>query len=307
MSLTVGVDIGGTKVLGGVVDGSGTVLASCRRDSPAGNAAALLDTIIEVVSELAAAYDVQAVGVGAAGLVDAARSTVLFAANVAWRDEPLRRTLEEALALPVVIENDANAAAWAEFRHGAARDAEDSAVMLTVGTGIGGGIILRGQLFRGAGGLAGEPGHMVAVRGGLLCGCGRRGCLDRYASGGALVRFAREGAAVRQSALSGAQVLSGRIVAEAARAGDAVAVAAFADVAHWLAQGVADIVQLLDPQVVVIGGGVAESGELLMAPLRTAYGEALRSRAMFAATELRLAALGCEAGLVGAADLAHLN
>ena len=307
VSLTIGVDIGATKVLGGIVDPAGKVLETSRRPTPADDAAATRDVIIEVVRKLAASREVEAVGIGAVGLVDAARSAVLFAANLAWRDEPLQRDVQAAVGLPVVVENDANAAAWAEFRYGAARDASDSAVMVTVGTGIGGGIVLNGRLLRGARGIAAEPGHMTAVPGGRQCGCGRSGCLDRYASGSALVRFAREGAAASPSSLSGVAELTGAMVAEAAQAGDAVAVDAFSKIAYWLALGAADIVQLLDPQVVVIGGGVAETGDLLMAPLLTTYNEALASRGTLSVPEIRRAELGNEAGLIGAADLARLR
>jgi glucokinase len=305
VSLTIGVDIGGTKVLGGVVDPSGKVLETARRSTPARDVAATRDVIVEVVRELASRHEVEAVGIGAAGWIDAARSTVLFAPNLAWRNEPLQAYVQGAVDVPVVVENDANAAAWAEFRYGAAEDADDSMVMFTVGTGIGGGIVLGGRLLRGAHGMAAENGHMLAVPEGHLCGCGRLGCLEQYASGNALVRFAREGALANPSSLSGVQELTGPMVTEAALAGDAVAVEAFGQVAYWLAQGVADIVQLLDPQVVVIGGGVVETGDLLMKPLRTAYNEALTNRGKLPTADVRPAEMGNEAGLIGAADLAR--
>lgn len=307
MSLTIGVDVGATKVLGGIVDPAGKVLEICRRPTPADDAAATRDVIIEVVRELSAGREVEAVGIGAVGLVDAARSAVLFAANLAWRDEPLQRDVQVAVGVPVVVENDANAAAWAEFRYGAARDASDSAVMVTVGSGIGGGIVLNGRLLRGARGIAAEPGHMLAWPGGRRCGCGRLGCLDQYASGSALVRFAREGAAASPSSLSGVAELTGAMVTEAAQAGDGVAVEAFSKIAYWLGLGAADIVQLLDPQVVVVGGGVVEAGDLLMAPLLATYNEALASRGTLSVPEIRPAEMGNEAGLIGAADLARLR
>lgn len=307
MSLTIGVDIGGTKVLGGVVDPSGKVLETSRRSTPARDVAATRDVIVEVVRELASRHEVEAVGIGAAGWIDAARSTVLFAPNLAWRNEPLQAYVQAAVDVPVVVENDANAAAWAEFRYGAAEDADDSMVMFTVGTGIGGGIVLGGRLLRGAHGMAAENGHMLAVPEGHLCGCGRLGCLEQYASGNALVRFAREGALANPSSLSGVEELTGPMVTEAALAGDAVAVDAFGQVAYWLAQGVADIVQLLDPQVVVIGGGVVETGDLLMKPLRAAYNEALTNRGKLPTADVRPAEMGNEAGLIGAADLARIR
>lgn len=196
MTLTIGVDVGGTKVAGGVVDDTGKVLVQARRDTPADNVAKTRDVIIEVVTELAAGREIYAVGIGAAGWIDVSRSTVLFAPNLAWRDEPLREYVSVATGLPVIVENDGNVAAWAEFRYGAARQADDSMVMFTIGTGVGGGIVLGGELVRGANGIAAELGHMLTVPDGHQCGCGRLGCIEQYASGSALVRFAR--AAARQ-------------------------------------------------------------------------------------------------------------
>ena len=313
MSLTIGVDIGGTKVLGGVVDPSGTVVETSRRSTPANDVAATRDTIIEVVRELAGKHQVEAVGIGAAGWIDASRSTVLFAPNLAWRNEPLREYVSSAVGIPVVVENDANAAAWAEFRYGAAEDADDSMVMFTVGTGIGGGIVLGGQILRGAHGMAAESGHMLAVPEGHLCGCGRMGCLEQYASGNALVRFAREGALTSPEAAKlllekaggGVGAITGVMVTEAAQEGDAVAVDAFEQIAYWLAQGCADIAQLLDPQVIVIGGGVIEAGDLLMGPLRREYLNALTQRGKLPVADVRHAEMGNKAGVIGAADLAR--
>ncbi len=310
VSLTIGVDIGGTKVLGGVVDEKGTVLETSRRPTPANDVAATRDVIVEVVQELVAKHDVEAVGIGAAGWIDASRSTVLFAPNLAWRNEPLREYVSAAVSVPVVVENDANVAAWAEFKYGAAEHADDSMVMFTVGTGIGGGIVLGGQLLRGAHGMAAEIGHMLAVPEGHLCGCGRLGCIEQYASGNALVRFAKQGALTAPSALleaagGTADAIDGPMVTTAAKQGDPVAVEAFSQVGYWLAQGVADIVQLLDPQVIVIGGGVIEAGDLLMQPLRAAYAEALTNRGKLPVAELKPAEMGNEAGLIGAADLAR--
>lgn len=313
MTLTIGVDIGGTKVAGGVVDPDGRVLARTRRETPANDVAKTRDLIVEVVAELAAAHPVEAVGIGAAGWIDAARSTVLFAPNIAWRDEPLRDYVGAAVGLPVIVENDANVAAWAEFRHGAARHADDSMIMFTVGTGIGGGIVLGGELVRGAHGIAAELGHMLAVPNGHLCGCGRYGCIEQYASGHALVRIARSGArqepdrAERLLALAGgdAELITGPMVTAAAQAGDPVSRDAFAQIGHWLGVGMADLVQILDPQVLVVGGGVVEAGELLLGPARRSYVEALAQRGRLPVAEVRPAELGNAAGVVGAADLAR--
>src|SRR5829696_5799904 len=190
MTYTIGVDVGGTKIAGGLVDENGAIRARTRRETPSTDRAAILADIVHVVSELRSGVEVQSVGVGVAGFVDAGRSTVLFAPNVAWRDVPLQRELAAGTGLPVVVENDGNAAAWGEFRFGAAADVDDM-VCVTVGTGIGGGIVLDGILFRGAHGIAAELGHMRMVPGGHLCGCGNRGCVEQYASGRALEREAR--------------------------------------------------------------------------------------------------------------------
>jgi glucokinase len=313
VTLTIGVDVGGTKVAGGVVDETGEVLAMTRRDTPAEDVGKTRDVIVEVVTELTAGRDIEAVGIGAAGWIDASRSIVLFAPNIAWRDEPLRDYVSSAVDLPVIVENDANVAAWAEFRYGAARAAEDSMVMFTIGTGVGGGIVLGGELLRGAHGIAAELGHMLAVPGGHQCGCGRLGCIEQYASGSALVRFARSGArqepdrATRLLELSGGDpdAVTGRMVTAAAQDGDAVSAAAFAQLGRWLGMSLADMAQILDPQVLVVGGGVIDAGELLLGPTNRSYIEALAQRGRLPVAPIRPAEMGNTAGVVGAADLAR--
>ncbi|MEU4427014.1 ROK family glucokinase [Actinoplanes sp. NPDC024001] len=314
MTLTIGIDVGGTKVAGGVVDERGNVLASNRRPTPAEDPAGTRDTIVEVAAELAAQYpDATAIGIGAAAWIDAAGSTVLFAPNLAWRDEPLQAYVSKAVGLPTVLDNDANVAAWAEFRFGVARHADDSMVMITVGTGIGGGIVLNGKLWRGANGIAAELGHIQSVPDGHPCGCGRLGCLEQYASGNALVRFGRAGArqeperAAKLLELAGGDALAitGRQITEAARAGDGVAMDAFAQVGYWLGVALADLAQSLDPQILVIGGGVIDAGPLLMGPAERTYRDQLAQRNRFPVAEVRAAQMGNVAGVVGAADLAR--
>ncbi|GAB1645948.1 ROK family glucokinase [Krasilnikovia sp. MM14-A1259] len=314
MTLTIGIDVGGTKVAGGVVDEQGNVLAQVRRSTPAKDQAGTRDTIVEVAAELAAAYpSAMAIGIGAAAWIDATGSTVLFAPNLAWHDEPLRDYVAKAVGLPTVLENDANVAAWAEFRFGAARQAEDSMVMITVGTGIGGGVVLNGGLWRGANGIAGELGHIQSVPDGHPCGCGRLGCIEQYASGNALVRFARAGALREPERAAGLLVqaggdpnkISGSMVTEAARAGDEVARDAFAQVGYWLGVALADLAQIFDPQVLVVGGGVVESGDLLLLPTERAYRDQLAQRRRFPVADLKPAEAGNAAGVVGAADLAR--
>lgn len=314
MSLTVGVDVGGTKVAAGVVDEDGVVLVRRRRSSAAQQTGATEQVIAELVSELAQAYPVVAVGVGAPGLVDETRSVVRFAPNLAWHDLPLGAQLAELTGLPVVVENDANAAAWAEYRFGAARG-RDEVVVVTVGTGIGGGLVLGGTLRRGRFGLAGEIGHLVLESGGRLCACGRRGCWEQYASGNALLREARTRAAEDRA---GAQLLlslgdgtpegvSGKHISLAAEGGDPVALAAFSEIGQWLGRGMAELAAVLDPGCFVIGGGVSEAGELLLGPARDAYRTYLVGAGIRPFPEIVAAELGNEAGLVGAADLARVS
>lgn len=312
-ALTIGVDVGGTKVLGGVVDIDGHVLAQARRETPADDVGKTLDFIVEVVRELASAHEVAAVGIGAAGWIDESRSRVLFAPNLAWRDEPLRDRVARRVDLPVVVENDGNAAAWAEFRFGAARDAAESMALITVGTGIGGGLVLGGELLRGAHGMAAELGHVRVVPGGHRCGCGRQGCLEQYASGTALVRYARDQAeadpesAVRLLELADGAVdaVNGPLVTRAAREGDPASRAAFAEIGRWLGSGLADLIQLLDPEVLVVGGGVIEAGELLLAPARASLVDELAARGSLPVASVEPARMGNTAGVVGAADLAR--
>jgi glucokinase len=314
VTLTIGVDVGGTKVAGGVVDEHGNIVASNRRDTPAADQAGTRDTIVEVAAELARQYpEAIAIGIGAAAWIDAAGSTVLFAPNLAWRDEPLRDYVTKAVGLPTVLENDANVAAWAEFRFGAGRDADDSMVMITVGTGIGGGIVLNGSLWRGANGIAGELGHIESVPDGHPCGCGRLGCLEQYASGKALLRFGRAGARQEPDRarllleLAGGDPLAitGQQVTKAAEEGDEVARDAFTQIGYWLGVAMADLAQIFDPQLLVVGGGVIEAGDLLMGPTERTYRDQLAQRGRFPVAELKAAETGNTAGVVGAADLAR--
>jgi glucokinase len=314
VGLSIGVDIGGTKILAGAVTEDGEIVKTARRDTPHSDATAVLDLVAEVVTELARAVDapIDGVGLGVAGPVDASRSHVYFAPNLRWSQVPARALLEAATGLPVVVENDGNVAAWGEYRFGAGRGSGDL-VLVTVGTGIGGGIVLGGRLFRGAHGAAGEIGHANAVPNGIPCGCGRNGCIEQYASGNALVREARALAAERRP--EAAILLSlgdgtpegvqGVHVTEAARAGDPVAVEAFEIVGTWLGRGLADLAAILDPDVFVIGGGVSVAGELLLASARRTLNSKLVGLATRPAPVIKVAELLNEAGLVGAADLAR--
>jgi glucokinase len=304
------VDVGGTKILAGVVDDEGTVVEEVRVVSPATDVDAITAAIAGLVDDLASRHDFESVGVGAAGYIDKSRSTVLFAPNIAWRDVDLRAYLEERTGKAVVIENDANAAAWGEFAFGAGSDIDDF-LLVTVGTGVGGGLVLDGALYRGAFGIGAEMGHMRVVPGGILCGCGNLGCFEMYASGNALVRMAREAAEAGHAddllkrAGGAVDAINGPLVTAAAREGDTVAVGLLGELGRWLGEGIASLTAVLDPAMVAIGGGVSEADELLLEPAREGFLSQLTGRGHRPELVIRKATLGDKAGLVGAADLAR--
>ncbi|GAB3596773.1 ROK family glucokinase [Angustibacter peucedani] len=310
----IGIDIGGTKVAAGLVDVDGRVLRRARRETPdrSQSPQVVEDTIAEVIEELRDHREAIAVGIGAAGFVDATRASVLFAPHLSWRHEPLRDAMHRRIGLPVTVENDANAALWAEARFGAGQG-ESSIVGVNLGTGIGGGVLLDGQLYRGRYGVAGEFGHMQVVPGGHRCECGNRGCWEQYASGNALVREARELAAARSPVAHGllqlvdgdATRITGPLVTQAAKDGDPAAGELFDDVGRWLGVGLANLAAAFDPGLFVIGGGVSEAGELLLGPARDAFRRHLTGRGFRPEARVVRAQLGNEAGMIGAADLAR--
>lgn len=313
MAYSIGVDVGGTKVLGGVVDEDGKVLAHARRDTPRRGGADLTHAIAEVALELMEKFDVDSVGISAAGFVSSDRKTMLATPNIAdWNGVDLDHELHALIGLPLVIENDANAAAWGEARFGAGVN-EDHLMMLTIGTGIGGGVVVNGGLYRGAFGIAAEFGHIRVVPDGHLCGCGSRGCFEQYASGNALMRHARESInaspeiARNLLALGDGSVagLTGKHITDAARQGDAVALAAFNTTAQWLGAGIASLSVVLDPACVIIGGGVIDAGEILLEPTRMAVERYMPFAGKHPFPRIIAAELGNEAGLVGVADLAR--
>ncbi|MQA96545.1 MAG: ROK family glucokinase [Streptosporangiales bacterium] len=312
MGLTIGVDVGGTKVAAGVVDEDGRILEKLKRPTPSSSPADTADVIGDAVLELKGRHQVEAVGVGAAGFVDETRSTVVFAPNLAWRDEPLKKKVEDRCGLPTVIENDANAMAWGEYRFGAGRG-EHFLVCITLGTGIGGGVIIDGEMYRGRYGLGAEVGHYRVVPDGRRCGCGNRGCWEQYASGRALVAEARE-LARTSPAIAGRLLelgdgipegIEGEEVTLAAKEGDPAALECFRVVGHWLGQGLADLAALLDPGRFLIGGGVSDAGELLLEPARSTFVKSVTGRGHRTLADVRIAELGSDAGVVGAADLAR--
>jgi glucokinase len=311
---TVGVDIGGTKVLAGVVDGDGEVVDRVLLQTPDRSKTpdVVEDTIVEAVHRLSETHAVAAVGVGAAGFVDRDGAVVTFAPHLSWRNEPLKQALEARLHLPVLLDNDANTTAWAEMRFGAVRGYRH-VLCITLGTGIGGAVVVDGRVFRGANGMAGEFGHMQVVPDGRRCECGNRGCWEQYSSGNVLVREARElvqtgspvAARMRELVKGDAALLTGPVVTRAAQEGDRAGIELLGEVGRWLGTGLAGLCAAFDPEIVVVGGGVSEAGDLLLAPARAALAQKLTGRGFRPQPPIVAASLGPSAGLVGAADLAR--
>ncbi len=307
----IGIDIGGTKIAGAVVDELGAIVRSERIPTPAGDARLLEDAVVAMIDSLSAGEQIAAVGVAAAGFIDAAQSIVYYAPNIDWRNEPFREKLEARVGATVVVDNDANAAGWAEFRFGAGRLVSDM-VMLTIGTGVGGAIVAGDRLFRGGFGAGAELGHLRVVPAGIACGCGRRGCLELSGWGRARLRLATVGAAAGGvgQALARARAehgtLDGRLVGALIEAEDPGAVAALRRLGGWLGQAAASLSAVLDPQRFVFGGGVAVAGELLLEPIREAYLQHLPARGYHPEPDFVIAELVNDAGVVGAADLARV-
>jgi glucokinase len=299
-------------VLGAVVDAGGRVVALDRRPTEGHDVGRVEDTIVELVTDFARDYDVAAVGVGAAGFVDVTRTVVMFSPHLDWRREPLRARVAERIRIPVVVDNDANTMALAECRFGAGRG-HRFVLCVTLGTGIGGALVLDNRVYRGANGMAGEFGHVQVVPDGRWCECGNRGCWEQYASGNALVRDARElvrSASPMAHHLRGlvggdADRLEGPQITQAARDGDPLSVELLADVGRWLGVGLAGMTAAFDPGCIVVGGGLSEAGELLIAPTRQAFSRSLTGRGHREEPAIVKAELGPNAGVIGAADMAR--
>jgi glucokinase len=318
--VTLGVDIGGTKLFGVALDPRGAVIGDARLSTPQAEEAAdgagpggaeVADAVAEVVARLSAQLpsgpDPLAVGVGAPGMVDR-EGRLRFAPNLPGASgSDLRRLVADRLGGSlVVVENDANCAALGEQAFGALAEVRDG-VMITLGTGIGGGIVVDGRVRLGAAGFAGEIGHMVVDPAGPPCPCGSRGCWERYASGGGLGRLAREaayaGRLVHVVAQAGGdpENVHGEDITRAARSGDEGALGVLDELGWWVALGLANIVTMVDPQRIVLGGGLAEAGDLLLGPTRRAFSELVEGASARPSIEITGAVLGERAGAVGAA------
>ncbi|MEA2219321.1 MAG: glucokinase [Solirubrobacteraceae bacterium] len=310
----IGVDLGGTKLLAGAVDPALNVHHRATRSSRGSDQAGVLDTVVGAVREVRDALEgasgtVEAVGIGIPCLIDFERGMAVMAVNLPIADLPFRDVMAERLGLPVFVDNDANAAMLAEWRFGAASGARDAA-LLTLGTGIGGAIVAGGVLQRGSQGAGGELGHMVVQADGPRCqgNCPNRGCLEAMCSGTALAREARRIARERPGSGLGRALAEGReilgpLVTELAHDGDVAAIDAVALVGAWLGVGIANLVNMLNPDVVVVGGGVIAAGELLLEPARAV----VAARALSPSKEhvqIVPARFGAESGMLGAAALA---
>jgi len=312
---TIGVDVGGTKIAAGVVDTEGHILERIKLPTPSTVEeidVRITEAVTVLLDKSASEQSRMSVGVAAAGFVDEHRTTVRFAPNIPWREHPLAASLTRRLGVPVVVENDANAAAWAEFRFGAGYGVSDMA-LITVGTGLGGGIVLDGELVRGAYGIAAELGHLRMVRDGRPCGCGQHGCWEQYASGTALLRAAKALAvedpnaaeAMLKAAGGVVAALRGGMVTDAALAGDPAATGLLTELGQWLGEGIAMVANVMDPAVVVIGGGVADAGDLLLGPARESFSAHLSGGDNRPHLDIRAARMGNDAGIIGVADLAR--
>jgi glucokinase len=303
----IGVDVGGTKVNALRVTADGKVLDRATLPTPED-----ADTPVDVLIDAARAVldvDVSVIGVGAAGLLERSTGVMRFAPNIAWRDAPILARVHEAFGLPTVVDNDCTTATFGEWRLGAGRG-HDDVLYVGVGTGIGGGIVMGGSLQRGARGFAGEIGHLVVEPDGPVCGCGNHGCWEVVASGNAIMRDGA--AAVTRHEHSAIAILAGgepdrvtgALVSQAARDGDATALGILAEVGHRLGQGIAGLVNVLDPSIVIVGGGVAEAGEQLLVPARASYLTHVEGRELRADVGIVEAELGPDGAAIGAAVLA---
>ena len=309
----VGIDIGGTKIGGALVDQAGNIIRETRVPTPAQDSDAITDAVVQLIQELSEGVEVLAVGVAAAGFVDAERSNVVYAPNLSWRNEPLKAKIQAKVSLPVFIENDANAAGWAEYKFGAGAGSKH-VVMLTIGTGVGGAIIVDGKLLRGGFGLAAELGHVPLNGGDRACGCGQVGCIEPYGSGTSLLKAARalassgEAKGFRLAQLEEENgELTGAQVYQAIVEQDAGALELLSNLGTALGKTVAGICAVLDPEVVIIGGGVSAAGELILNPIRESYEKHLSAAAFRPHVRFAIAQFVNDAGVVGAADLARLE
>ena len=313
MRYFIGIDLGGTNIAAGVVSEEGQLICKTSLPTGAGRPAeAIVADMARAVELCLADSDlekgqIEALGVGVPGAIDNNTGTVLFTSNLDWRELPLTRMLQSKLGLPVCLGNDADCAALGETLAGGAKEF-DSALMITLGTGVGGGLVSHRKLFTGWSGVGIEPGHFTLVAGGVKCGCGNRGCFEAYASATALIRQTREAmithpdCAIWKFADSVEQV-NAKTVFDAAATGDAIAQGVVDQYEEYLAAGIGGIVNLFRPHAVILGGGVSNQGENLLVPLREKLKKYCYASEFIAPPQVVKATLGNDAGIIGAALL----
>ncbi|NLG25237.1 MAG: ROK family protein [Clostridiales bacterium] len=308
----VGVDLGGTGIKAGVVDGQGRMLSrvECptlveRGHEPVVHDMAML--ALRAVEESGRRLaDVHSVGVGIPGIMDPATGIVPFCTNLAWHQVPLVKLMQRVIDKPIFVENDATVAGLAESVAGVSAGCQNS-VFLTLGTGVGGGIVLNGKVYSGPHGVASELGHMIVMIDGEECTCGNKGCWERYASATALIRMGREAAKAHPKSALNASIdnMTAKAVVDAAKAGDAAATEVFDRYTYFIALGLVNIVNFLDPEIIALGGGVSAAGEFLLKPVR----EKLKAMVFYKDmpyARVELAKLGNDAGIIGAAMLGRI-
>ncbi len=304
----IGIDIGGTSVRAAVIDSAGEIHASLRDVTPP-TERETEDRLVTLISKLAATHEVSAVGLAVAGFISRDRRKVMFAPHLAWRDADVPERISARVQLPVVMDHDVNSAAWAEYRRGASAGASN-ALLIALGTGIGAGLIIDGEIYRGAHGVAPELGHLTVLPDGRPCPCGKRGCWERYCSGTALAETARQFMAggdapvLRQLSGNDPAALTGTMVAVAATEGDPAALAAMDDLGHWLAVGLALVTDVLDPELIVIGGGVASAAGMFLPLAVSEFAGSITGAGHRPVPRVELARFGDRAGIIGAALLA---
>jgi glucokinase len=292
----------------GVVDSSGNLIDSSRCSTPTEGGKELISSVINLIKEFNKKYEIKGIGISIAALISSDYGTIVGAPNIANLSKlNFVNEIKEEFELPIIIENDANAAMWAEFKFGNAKGL-NPVMFFIIGTGVGGGLVIDGKLFKGANGIGAEFGHMCVVPNGLLCGCGSKGCIEQYASGGALIRYANEALLANpdksEEVLSfGEGKLSGTALTKAAKAGNELALAAFSKQADWLGLACASYSLIIDPQAIIIGGGVVDAGELFLAPVRAAMRKYMPFAESHVPPKIIAAKFGNDAGLIGAADL----
>ena len=305
---TIGIDIGGTSVRAAVIDADGEVHASLREATPH-TERETEDILVNLITKLAATHAVSAVGLAVAGFVSRDRQRVMFAPHLAWRDADVPARIADRVQLPVVMDHDVNSAAWAEYQRGAAAGAP-IALLVALGTGIGAGLIIDGEIYRGAHGVAPELGHLTVLPDGRPCPCGKRGCWERYCSGTALAETARDlmtagdAPILRQLSRDDPRAVTGTMVAIAATEGDPAALAAMDELGHWLALGLALVTDVLDPEVIVVGGGVASAAGMFLPLAVSEFAGLITGAGHRPVPRVELARFGDRAGIIGAALLA---